>query len=107
MKPLLISVSVVAAFAVLGNAFLGDALTVWYAQLDKPWYLVPLWFFIIVGILYYLMAAIILYRQLRNLAESKWRKHALALTVAVFCNRKVQKIAAVFTECCRQRLSVS
>ncbi|MBM7553012.1 tryptophan-rich sensory protein [Thalassobacillus pellis] len=69
--------------------FVGDALTVWYAGLNKPWYLVPLWFFIMVGILYYLMSGVILYRQLRSFKESKFRKIALGLILVMLAGNEM------------------
>ncbi|NBI29880.1 TspO/MBR family protein [Chengkuizengella marina] len=86
---LLLSISIVFTLAILGNIFVGDALTVWYAQLNKPWYLVPLWFFIIVGILYYIMGGIILYRQINRFTESKLRKNALTLTLIMLIGNEL------------------
>ncbi|ELK46875.1 tryptophan-rich sensory protein, partial [Halobacillus sp. BAB-2008] len=89
IKPILISISVVIFFAVVGNIFVGDALTVWYANLNKPWYLVPLWIFIVVGVLYYIMSGFILYRQIINISESKWRKIALILTISMLIGNEL------------------
>ncbi|TYS68291.1 tryptophan-rich sensory protein [Sutcliffiella horikoshii] len=89
IKSILISISVVFFFAVVGNVFVDDALTVWYANLNKPWYLVPLWIFIIVGIFYYIMSGIILYRQINNISESKLRKIALILTISMLIGNEL------------------
>ncbi|MDZ5784599.1 TspO/MBR family protein [Marinococcus luteus] len=81
--------AVVSTLAVLGNAFVGNALTVWYAELNKPWYLVPLWFFIVVGVLYYIMGTVILYRQMDKIDESYLRKAALVLTLIMLVGNEV------------------
>lgn len=47
---LAISVGICLAFAILGNVWVGDALTTWYPKLTKPRWLVPLWGFIVVGV---------------------------------------------------------
>lgn len=89
IKSLLLSIFIVVTLAFFGNVLVGDALTVWYSKLIKPWYLVPLWFFIIIGILYYFMGVIILYRQIKNIAESKIRKIALTLTVIMLVGNEL------------------
>ncbi|QAS51235.1 hypothetical protein HLI_02925 [Halobacillus litoralis] len=89
IKSFLLSISIVVTLAILGNAFVGDGLTVWYAELDKPWYLVPLWFFIIIGILYYMMVSVILYRQISNIAGSMLRKVALILTLSMLVGNEL------------------
>ncbi|MCP3028517.1 tryptophan-rich sensory protein [Halobacillus sp. A5] len=76
-------------FAVLGNAFVGNSIIEWYMELEKPWYLVPLWAFIVVGILYYIMAGTIVYRQLVNFTESKRRKTAFLLTIGMLAGNEV------------------
>jgi tryptophan-rich sensory protein len=62
--PLLVSVVVCLALAVVGNAWAGDALKTWYPQLVKPRLLPPLWGFIVVGLVVYIAEGIALYRLL-------------------------------------------
>jgi translocator protein len=62
--PLAVSVAVCLALAVLGNVWVGDALTTWYPRLVKPRLLVPLWGFIVVGVTVYALEGVVLYRLL-------------------------------------------
>jgi len=55
-------VGMCVAMAVLGGVLTGNGLQTWYPSLLKPWFQIPLWAFIGVGIIGYLMDAIILYR---------------------------------------------
>ncbi len=44
-------------FALLGGALVGGSGVAWFAELVKPWFLVPLWAFYLVGLLYYVGGA--------------------------------------------------
>jgi tryptophan-rich sensory protein len=49
---LLVATAICVLFALFGNALIGESLSNWYAELDKPWFLVPLWVFYIVEVVY-------------------------------------------------------
>jgi tryptophan-rich sensory protein len=51
--------------------------------LDKPWFLVPLWAFGIVGAVYYLLFATVLYRILVHDGDRRGKIASLALTIGV------------------------
>ena len=70
-------------FALLGGALAGEALGTWYRGLEKPWFLVPLWAFYVVGVLYYLVFATVLYRLIVHKEDRRWRAIFLALTICV------------------------
>lgn len=51
--------------------------------MEKPWFLVPLWAFYVVGVLYYLVFATVLYRLIVHIEDRRWRAICLALTLCV------------------------
>ena len=55
----------------------------WYVGLAKPWFLVPLWAFYLVGLAYYVLAAVVLYRVLVYVDDPGGRAASLALTVGL------------------------
>ncbi len=61
-KNLIKAILIVIFFAVLGSLLIGDALNIWFVEIKKPWYSIPLWSWFVIGGLYYLMAIIILYK---------------------------------------------
>jgi benzodiazapine receptor len=81
--PLLMAIAICVLFALFGNALIGESLSNWYAELDKPWFLVPLRVFYIVGTVYYVLFATVLYRILVHVEDRRGRVTALALTVSV------------------------
>ena len=81
--PLLVATAICVLFALFGNALVGESLGTWYDTLDKPWFFVPLWAFYIVGALYYLLLAIVLYRILVHVNNRRGRVTSLALTLGV------------------------
>jgi benzodiazapine receptor len=81
--PLLFAIAVCALFALFGAALIGESLGDWYGGLDKPWFLVPLWAFGIVGAVYYLLFATILYRILVHVGDRRGKITSLVLTVTV------------------------
>ena len=83
MGPLLVAVAVCVLFALLGTALVGESLGDWYGALDKPRFLIPLWAFGIVGAIYYVLFATVLYRILVHGDERRGRVTSLALTVTV------------------------
>ncbi len=79
MRAAVPTILIILLFSIGGNLFVGDALTTWYADLEKPWYLVPLWFFIIIGVLYYVMSGVIFYRLFHLTKASSLRSSAIVL----------------------------
>ena len=74
-------------FAVFGTALVGGSGLGWFAGLVKPWFLVPLWAFFLVGFLYYVLAAVVLYRVLVRVDDPRGMAVCLALTfVVLFSN---------------------
>ena len=81
--PLLVAVAVCVLFALFGTALIGEPLGNWYGALDKPWFLIPLWAFGIVGAIYYVLFATVLYRILVHVEDPRGRIASLALTIVV------------------------
>jgi benzodiazapine receptor len=81
--PLVAAIAIPVLFAVFGTALIGGSLGGWYGALDKPWFLVPLWVFYIVGVVYYVLFATVLYRILVHVEDRAGRRTALALTIGV------------------------
>jgi benzodiazapine receptor len=69
--------------AIFGNALVGDAATKWYPSLRKSRLVLPLWAFIPIGILYYLMCGVLLYRLLALVAPSRQRTVAIVLLLSM------------------------
>ena len=85
--PLFVAVAIPVLFALLGGALVGGSGVAWFAELVKPRFLVPLWVFYLVGLVYYVGGATILYRVRVHVADRRGRVVSLALTVGVlFCN---------------------
>jgi benzodiazapine receptor len=83
MGPLLVTIAICVLFTLFGNALIGGSLGIWYDTLDKPWFLIPLWAFYIVGAVYYLLFATVFYRILVHVDDREGRVTALALAVSV------------------------
>ncbi len=83
MRPLLVAIAICVLFALFGGLLVGESLGTWYAELEKPWFLVPLWFFYIVGFVYYVLFATVLYRILTHVADHRGRIITLILTISV------------------------
>ncbi len=81
--PLLVAIAICVLFALFGNALIGESLGDWYGVLDKPWFLVPPWAFYVVGAVYYLLFATVLYRILTRVDNRKGRVTSLVLTISV------------------------
>ena len=71
--PLLFAIAVCVLFALFGAALIGESLDGWYSGLDKPWFLIPLWAFGIVGAVYYVLFATVLYRILVHVGDRRGR----------------------------------
>jgi translocator protein len=83
IRALLVSVTTCVLFALFGAALVGGSLGTWYGALDKPWFLVPLWVFYIVGAVYYVLFATVLYRILVYVEDRGGKAASLALTICV------------------------
>jgi benzodiazapine receptor len=81
--PLLAAIAICVLFALFGNALVGEAIGSWYAELEKPWFLVPLWVFYIVGSVYYVLFATVLYRTLVHVDDHRGKAASLVLTISV------------------------
>ena len=81
--PLLTSIAICVLFALFGGALVGESLGTWYAGLEKPWFLLPLWVFYIVGFVYYVLFATVLYRILVHVGDRRGRANSLILTIIV------------------------
>jgi translocator protein len=79
--PLLAAVALPVLFAVFGTALVGGSGLEWFAGLAKPRFLVPLRVFYLVGSLYYVLAAVVLYRILARIDAPQSRAISFGLTV--------------------------
>lgn len=78
-----IAIGTPVSFAVTGGALTGDALTTWYPALRKSRLVLPIWVFLPVAVLYYLMCGTILYRLLTHVAPSPERRTAFELLLTM------------------------
>jgi benzodiazapine receptor len=81
--PLFAATATPVLFAMFGGALVGGSGLDWYAGLAKPWFLVPLWAFYLVGLAYYVLMAVVLYRVLVHVDDPGGRVTSFALTVGV------------------------
>ena len=79
--PLAISVGLCAAVAVLEGFLTGSGLKDWYPHLRKPWWHIPLWASIVIGLIVYAIDGFVAYRALT--AVSPVGDRAVALTALV------------------------
>ena len=80
---LLAAVALPVLFAVFGTVLVGGSGLEWYGQLKKPWFLVPLGIFYLVGPLYYVLFAVVLYRVLSRVGDTRARAVSLGLALGV------------------------
>ncbi len=80
---MLVAIGTCLLFALFGAALVGESLGTWYDALDKPWFLVPLWAFYVVGAVYYVLFATVLYRILVHVDDRRGRVASLALAIGV------------------------
>ena len=69
--------------ALLGTLLAGDGLHAWYPRLVKPWFQIPLWAFVGVGIVGYVMDGIILYRLMTVVPSGKGKVTSMLLLLVV------------------------
>jgi len=91
--PLATSVLTCLVMVLLGTVLAGDGLETWYADLEKPAFLVPLWGFYLVGVLYYGLFGVVLYRIAAYVDEAATRRRLLGLTVAVMLLDELWNVA--------------
>jgi translocator protein len=82
-RPLVTATAMPVLFAIFGTALVRGSGHDWYAELAKPWFLVPLWTFYLVGILYYVLVAIVLYRVLVRVDDPGGKAVCFALSLSV------------------------
>ena len=82
-RALSIAIGTTAGFGLAGGALTGDALTKWYPSLRKSRLVLPLWAFLPVAVLYYLMCGAILFRLLARVAPSHEQRAALRSLLAM------------------------
>src|SRR5215213_2092987 len=82
-RALTIAIVTPLGYAIFGNALVGDAATKWYPSLRKSRLVLPLWAFIPIGILYYLICGVLLYRLLALVAPSQQRTVAIVLLLSM------------------------
>src|SRR5437899_2990074 len=100
LSALAVAVALPVAMAVLGTLLAGSALKEWFAQLKTPRWHLPMWAFISVGAVGYVLDAVILYRLLtlvqdasaRIDAHRASRRHALQRAVELCLHRIAQHI---------------
>lgn len=80
---LLAAVALPVLFAAFGTALVGGSGLEWYEGLEKPPFLVPLGVFYLVGALYYVLFAVVVYRVLARVEDPGGRALSLGLTVGV------------------------
>jgi benzodiazapine receptor len=81
--PLFAAVAIPVLFALFGGALIGGNGVGWFAKLDKPRFLVPLWTFYLVGLGYYAGCAAVLYRILVYVNDRRGETASLALIIIV------------------------
>jgi tryptophan-rich sensory protein len=81
--PLLAAVALPVLFAVFGTILVGGSGLEWYEGLEKPGFVVPLGIFYLVGALYYVLFAIVLYRVLSRVGDARGRALSLGLALGV------------------------
>jgi benzodiazapine receptor len=74
-----ISFLITLTIAIAGVLLAGNGMESWYSTLKMPWLNIPIWIFIPVQILYYLICGIIIYRILIYVAPGKQRNTSLAI----------------------------
>ena len=81
--PFLFAIAICVLFALFGTALTWGSVGNWYGGLDKPWFLIPLWAFGIVGAVYYILFATVLYRILVHVGDRRGKITSLVLTIGV------------------------
>lgn len=82
-RALTIAIATPVGCAVVGNTLTGNAATQWYPTLRKSRLILPLWMFLPIGIAYYGMCGVLLYRLLMRVTPSRQQTTAIALLLAM------------------------
>jgi benzodiazapine receptor len=80
---LFVAAAISLVFALLGGVLAGGSGVDWFAGLANPWFLVPLWVFYLVGLIYYVGGATIVYRVLVHVDDRGGKTASLALIICV------------------------
>ncbi len=83
MGPLLAAVALPVVVAVFGTVLVGRSGLEWYEELKKPGFLVPLGIFYLVGALYSVLFAVVLYRVLSCVGDPRGMALSLGLALGV------------------------
>ncbi|HYU72151.1 MAG TPA: TspO/MBR family protein [Ktedonobacteraceae bacterium] len=87
LPALFVSLVITIVMAILGGLLTGNQLTQWFPTLQKPRFQLPLWAFISVGIVVYLLDTIIAYRLLTLVMSQTDRLFSLtALGIVMLYN---------------------
>lgn len=89
---LLLALALSLAMAILGGLLTGNQLTRWFATLQKPRLQLPLWGFISVGIIGYIVDSVIAYRLLTVVPEQTDRIIALTALIVVMLYNELWNI---------------
>jgi benzodiazapine receptor len=87
LSALAIAVGVALAMAMAGTVLSGDALRTWYPTLRHPSWEPPIWGWVVIGLVAYVLEGIVLYRLLTVVTDDAERAVAiLALLVVMLAN---------------------
>lgn len=78
-----LTATICIGMALLGTILAGNGLKSWYPRLVKPWFQIPLWAFIGVGIIGYCMDGIILYRLLAYVPSGSGKVISVSMMLIV------------------------
>jgi tryptophan-rich sensory protein len=86
---LAVAVGVSLGMAVLGTVLAGDSLKTWYPTIRHPRFEPPLWGFVLVGLIVYVIDAIVLYRLLAVVEDSGIRLAAIVALLVVMLGNEL------------------
>ena len=95
LTALAVAVALPVGMAVLGTILAGSALKEWFAHLKAPRWQLPMWAFISVGALGYVLDAVILYRLLTDVQDADGRVVALTALVVVMLYNELWNYAFI------------
>jgi tryptophan-rich sensory protein len=95
LTALAVAVALPVGMAVLGTILAGSALKEWFAHLKAPRWQLPMWAFISVGALGYVLDAVILYRLLTVVQDADGRVVALTALVVVMLYNELWNYAFI------------
>jgi tryptophan-rich sensory protein len=89
LTALAVAVGVSLGMAALGTVLAGDSLKTWYPTIRHPRFEPPLWGFVLVGLVVYVIDAIVLYRLLVVVDDSGMRVAAIAALLVVMLGNEL------------------